>query len=93
MNEPSDFKSDIWGLGVILYDLLCGDMPFQGKSIWEVKQDITTKELVFDEPIWSNVSEECIDLIKNMLCRDQEARYDIDGVLLHPWVIQKFSED
>ena len=34
--QPSDFKSDIWNLGCILYDLLCGEMPFLGTSIDQV---------------------------------------------------------
>ena len=39
------------------------------------------------------MSDECIDLLKNMLCKDQEARYDIADVLLHPWIAQSFSNE
>ena len=68
-------------------------MPFAGQTISEVKQSILTKNLDFQGEIWSTVSDQCIDLLHNMLNKDQEARYDIADVLLHPWVIQKFSDN
>lgn len=92
LKEPSDFKSDIWSLGCILYHLLSGYMPFPGSSVEHVEQSILHTELTFEEPIWQTVSEASIDLIKNMLNRDQEARYDIADVLLHPWVFQNFEQ-
>lgn len=77
-------QSDYWSLGVIIYEMLYGFPPFQGKSPRETALRILHWERALRFPKEINVSPEAIDLMKNLLC-EQESRYQFDQIKEHPF--------
>ena len=45
MNIPYDFKIDVWSATIIIFVLLCGHLPFHGKNIKEIADDIKKRNI------------------------------------------------
>jgi len=90
--EKYDKSCDIWSLGVIMYILICGFPPFyslNGKPISPgMKRRIRSGQYEFPRPEWSNVSQDCKNLIRGCLKTNPEERLTIDEVIEGKWVAQ-----
>ena len=76
-------KSDIWSLGVLLYLLTFGVVPFKANDMQVLYNKIIIGRYKFPECDFA--SSEILDLIKNMLVVDVKSRYSMQEVLNHKW--------
>jgi len=70
-DKPYSFKSDIWSIGCILYQMAALKMPFQGKSIKEVYRNLKNVNI---PPLPENYSDDLMIMIKKLLKLDPEER-------------------
>jgi len=73
-------KCDLWSLGVLLYVMLCGYLPFGSTSAAKSAAYVMTGE------DWEHVSDEAKDLVSKLLVVNPEKRLSAAEVLEHPWV-------
>ncbi|CAE1319142.1 SIK2 [Acanthosepion pharaonis] len=73
---------DIWSLGVVLYVLVCGALPFDGENLQTLRNRVLSGR--FRIPFF--MSTECEHLIRKMLLLDPAKRYTISQVRNHEWI-------
>lgn len=90
-------ESDLWSAGVTIFELLTGKHPFCNKR---EQQRFTERDylraLMFRDPDFSTsalkgVSQECIDFLKRLLCKDHKTRMTVKEAMEHSWMKQQLQ--
>ena len=68
------FKSDLWALGCILFELAVGQVPFFDNSIDNLISKIIKDEVNFDRKELTNYSDDFIEVIKKLLIKEPNDR-------------------
>ena len=85
--EPDEkgysFEVDIWSIGVIIFNLLTGQLPFydENKDRFIIQQKIIEGNFKF--PSNPTISEVAKDLIKQILVKDPKKRPSLTQILYH----------
>merc|ERR1719282_367817 len=66
-----------WSLGILLYDMLCGDIPYTND------REICTGQIYWHHHV--KLSSQAKDLIKQCLKYQSHQRITLDNILSHPW--------
>ena len=85
LRTPYNKEVDIWSMGVILYYMLCGHLPFKGNKEVIIAEKIVNDDLEFDEEEWEVRSKKVRELISSCLKKEPEERITIDEFINHPW--------
>jgi calcium-dependent protein kinase len=77
---------------VILFILLSGRPPFGGETDKEILDNVKQGVYSFASSEWKSVSLDAKDLIKQMLCFDQQQRISAVQALNHPWIVKQVHD-
>jgi len=73
---------DVWSIGVILFALLCGHLPWNGESQAEISHN--SIKGIYDEP--TDISVNARDMIRKMLNPNPRERITIAEIRKHSWI-------
>lgn len=79
-------KCDVWSVGVCMYILLSGTMPFGGRNEKEIIQGIMRGNYQLTGGNWDRISPQAKNLIRKMIQSDPKLRISANEALHDKWI-------
>ena len=88
-DKPYSYKSDLWSIGCVIYELCALRPPFKGKDLDELyvnvcKGKVERIKKIYSDNLWK--------MILMLLQVDVNKRVNCDQFLNHPMIVQKIKE-
>jgi diguanylate cyclase (GGDEF)-like protein len=83
IRKPLDERSDLYSVGVILYYLLTGQLPFQSTTAAELLHQIAAMKAAPLHRFNPHLPDVTVQIVNRLLAKDQDERYQSANGLLH----------
>ena len=90
MKHRYDAKADLWSVGTILFEMLCGRAPFTGANQIELLKNIETKEYRIPDGV--HISEDADHLLRGLLQRNPLLRMSFEEFFSHAY-LKEYEEE
>lgn len=87
-NEEYDKSIDIWSLGIVLFAITNGKLPFDGNSVDSIKQKILFSQPQF-QPHFNSFSPNLKSLIIRMLDKNKKSRITMEEIKMNCWFTER----
>ena len=86
--QGHDERVDIWCIGVLLFELITGNVPFQGRDIETLKSNILHLKIAWPK----EMNPDAKDLVSKILKLEPSQRISLEDMLEHPFFLKFFPD-
>lgn len=84
--QDYDIKSDLWSVGIILYEMVYGHVPFNVGTFVELIKKMNSNIIDFSNKK-IKLSDDCLDLMKELLTKNPKKRIEWNQFFNHKWFL------
>ncbi|MEG4307360.1 AAA family ATPase [Microcoleus sp. D3_18a_C4] len=82
MNRTLDYRTDFYSIGITLYEMLTGQLPFMSNDPLEIVYSHIASQAILPEQIKSDIPPAISQIVMKLMAKNAENRYQTAGGLL-----------